>query len=106
MRAGRRNRRIALERPAMVQNALGEELPGWQMVARVWAFRKDRTATPERIAAGGITATPAVEYEIPFRRGITADMRLEDAGEIWQIAHVSEIGHREGLRLLVERPGV
>ena len=101
MKAGLLDRRLTLQRAAVLVNDYGEEIPTWLDVATVWASKED-VRDAERVAAAQVGATISTRFQIRW----TADLALigpaDQAvceGRVYGITAVKEIGRREGLEL-------
>ncbi|MFN9476363.1 phage head closure protein [Acidovorax sp.] len=75
LRAGSLNRRITIQQPAEVQDALGQPIPGWVDVASVWADIRMKSGL-EAIKAGAPVSTVQASIRIRYREGVTAGMRV------------------------------
>ncbi|TDQ63574.1 SPP1 family predicted phage head-tail adaptor [Maritalea mobilis] len=107
--AGKRDRRIKIQRYTTEQNGLGEEVKNWSALATVWA-----NVTPisdgERIEAQQVNASISTRFTI-LHSSTVADVnakdRIEypvDSGTYYDIYGVKELGRREGLEITATAP--
>jgi len=66
------------QKPAVTQNAFGEEVPGWSVVATVWA-RVETLTGREFVAQGQAQAEVTHKVHLRYRPGLEPTMRL-----VWQ----------------------
>lgn len=105
MRAGRMDRRITIERRADVQDAAGEPVPGWDLVAERWAQKRDVRGR-ERFAAEQEIGEETAVFVIRWLAGIDSSMRIRHDGKVYGIVGLAEIGRREGLEITATAQGV
>lgn len=100
--AGRLDRRIVIERLALVDD-------GYQKRPGSWAALATRPAQyvpgrgSERFAAAAENATQPAAFRIrwsPAVADVSPADRVRALGRIWTIAGVAELGRREGLELM------
>ncbi len=98
---------MALERPDMRPDALGTNIPGWVLLARVWAQKVPQRAV-EAWKAGSTASTREIMWRIRWSRQV-ADLssadRLVCDGTVYQISGVQEIGRREGIEIITVDSG-
>lgn len=82
-----RNKRIRIEAPAQVQDANGEMIPGWVLVAVVWANVFDLTGR-EYVAAGATQNSAQTRMDIEYRAGILPNMRVLLGSDAYNIESV------------------
>lgn len=105
MRAGPLDRRISIERPASVQDAAGQPVPGWELVAERWAQKRDVRGR-ERFAAEQTIGEETAVFLIRWLAGIDATMRVLHDGKVYGIEGLAEIGKREALEITATAQGV
>ena len=105
MRAGALDRRITIERPAEVQDAAGQPVPGWDLVAERWAQKRDVRGR-ERFAAEQTIGEETAVFVIRWLAGIDATMRVVHDGKVYDIQGLAEIGTRDGLEITATAQGV
>lgn len=103
--AGELDVRITFQRRQVSgQDNYGHPVYTWVDHARVWAKRKDLRGR-ETLLAQAHTPTFQTEYLIRYMVGINEQMRIEDAGEYYDIQNISRMGRKEGLLILAKVPG-
>jgi len=105
MEAGRRNRRITIQRKAAAPlDQYGHPTPGreaWEDVATVWAEVLETTAR-ERLVSAQVVAARAATVRILYRPDVDSHMRVLYKGMRWAIKSVTELGFREALEMTIE----
>lgn len=101
MEAGKLDRRISIERASTYQDETGQEVARWAPVATVWASWR-RASARETLAAAEVSAEVTDVFEIRWSN-LVAELDPKDRviydGRTYDIAAVTEIGRREGLRI-------
>lgn len=93
-------RQVDIEQRTDTVNALGETIPTWSVLhAGLWA-QKQPVRGREYFAAGQMQVPADVRYRIRYRAGITAAMRIVDAGQPFDI--VGEPIDVDGARITLE----
>lgn len=87
MKAGSLDQRITIESPGETQDENGEMVPGWTLVATVWASVVDISGR-EFVAAGAIQNKAQTKVVIRFRDGILPAMRVLHRGIAYNIEAV------------------
>ena len=88
MQIGKLRHRVRIERPATTQDpATGEMVPGWALVATVWASVEPLSAR-EFIAAQSGQSEVTARVMMRHRDVITPDMRLVHRGQVYNIEGV------------------
>lgn len=87
MNIGKLNRRIVIQAPITSQDANGEPVAGWTMVATVWASIEDITGR-EYLAAAGTQNPVQTKIAIRYRAGIVPAMRVLDGETAYNIEAV------------------
>ena len=103
MQAGKLKDRVSLQQPGEVQDALGQPIPGWPEVTKLWADIRYLSGTAA-IKADAETSMSRVSIQIRKRAGVTQAMRIVDAdGVIYQILDVlPDKQHRDRINLPCE----
>lgn len=115
MKAGQLDRRIAIQRRVVTQDAYGEENEGedaWSSLAERWASYRPIDGS-ERFAAEQFVAREQVEFLVRWDSSL-ADVTPRDRvvypiaapapeAHVYDIMAVHELGRREGLRLRTAR---
>jgi SPP1 family predicted phage head-tail adaptor len=108
MNAGRLDRRVRIEyAPAATDTKTGFNQPikSFALLREVWGSKKDLSGD-EAIRAQQLAAKVSTEFTIRYPGALeplpspSDRMRLVCEGVVYDITHVSEIGRREGLRIL------
>lgn len=93
-------RRITIQQRADLANARGEPIPTWQdLHADVWAAKQPLRGR-EYFAAGQMQTPADVRYRLRYRAGITAQMRVVDGSEVFDI--VGDPIDVDGARITLE----
>ncbi|WP_416464915.1 head-tail adaptor protein [Sphingomonas sp. VDB2] len=102
--AGRRNRRIKIQRPVADNSLKGAGSGRWKDVATVFAEVQDvLPSRGEQVSEGMTTARRPARVRMLYREGLTPDMRFVMGDRIMQIiGGPAELGFREGLEFMVE----
>lgn len=98
MRAGKRDRQITIQRPALTNNAFNEQVETWSDLATVWAQQLPSRGG-ERIAAQEIYGQSVMTFRIRYRADLTVSDRIVCQGRIWNILDIREIGRRVGIEI-------
>jgi SPP1 family predicted phage head-tail adaptor len=105
MRAGRLDRRIAIQRLAVSYSASGDPVETWSTLATRWAYAAP-VSGDERFSDPQLVAKQQNEFGVRYSADI-ADLspldRISYEGSVWDILSVSEIGRREGLKVIAVR---
>lgn len=95
--------RITIQRATEAQDAFGEPIETWVLLATVWAGMSDLIGN-ERFQAQQVDAALATRFNIQYRDDVTAKMRLIHAGVTYNIeAPLDPDGRRLELILLCSR---
>lgn len=107
--AGKRDRRIKIERYTTTQNGLGEEIETWSALATVWA-NVVPISDGERIEAQQVNASISTRFTILYSTDVD-DVNPKDrieypvgSGTYYDIYGVKELGRREGLEITATAP--
>lgn len=102
MRAGRLDRRVTLQRRALTRDVYGGEVPNWTDYATVWAGREDKRGR-EEFEAGAVRGEAQAVFRLRHRPDVRVEDRVLDAGTIWDVISVAEVGRRDMLELAAKR---
>lgn len=98
MNPGLLNRRITILRPTRSASELGAPVETWTTEATVWArYQVDKGG--EKYTGAEELARREVTFTIRHRSGITPSMRIQFAGQLYNINAVLELGLNEFLQL-------
>lgn len=102
MRAGRLDRRVAVQKKTVVMSPAGSEIRTWETVATLWMGRRDMRAG-ERFAAQQTVAeidTVFTARTHPALDEITPEgHRLIESGRIFEVQGVTQIGRNIGIEI-------
>lgn len=98
--AGSLNQRITLEQPSTGQDAAGQPVTGWEIVATLWASIRTLSGS-ETIKAGADTSVIKASIRIRQRAGITSAMRITHGSGVYQIKAVPPVVARRDFMDLV-----
>lgn len=98
MRAGELDRLITIESRTESRSATGAATYTWSPLATVWAKVKP-VRGQEYFAASQVNAQIDAVFIIRHRSDITRTMRVDYAGEYYDIQDIAELGRGEGLEL-------
>jgi SPP1 family predicted phage head-tail adaptor len=99
--AGRRDRRVTIERATTAGDSHGEDVETWAPVATRWAAVTPAPGT-ERFASAERAAEAPMRFVFRYETGLVTveDRILHEDGRRYYVASVTEIGRREGLEVL------
>lgn len=107
--AGKRDRRVKIERFTTTQNGLGEEIETWSELETVWANVKP-ISDGERIDAQQVNASITTRFTILYSSDVS-DLSPKDrieypvgSGTYYDIFGVKELGRREGFEITATAP--
>lgn len=102
--AGKRDRRIRIERFMVSNNALNEEVKAWAKLADVWAAKTD-VSDGERMRSAELSAEISTRFEVLWSAQL-ADLNPKDrieypiaSGVYFDIFSVKEVGRRQGFEI-------
>jgi head-tail adaptor len=103
MKAGRRDRRVEIQRKTRTAGFMKAGQGSWATIATVWAEVQDvLPSRSEKLSEGLDIARRPARVRMLYRSDITADMRLKMGDRIMEIvAGPVEIGRRDGLEMMV-----
>lgn len=91
--AGDLDRRITIERPALVDDGY-QETPDWAPVATLWASYH-AISDGERFSGGAARSDITARFRVRYRADITTKDRVRYEGKPFNIVAVKEIGRRQ-----------
>ncbi len=98
MRAGRLDRLITIEQPTESKDEYGATTVIWTSFAQVWASVRYDNGT-EYFSAGQVNTRIDAVFKIRPLTGITTKMRVNYAGEYFDILEKRPLGRDEGFDL-------
>lgn len=101
MRAGKRDRRIRLERLVLGQNEVLAETKSWQLIDEIWA-EKVNLRGEEKIAADQVLGLEYVVFNVLPDPRINRLCRIQyplPGGDYYQVSAIQEIGRAKGLQI-------
>ncbi len=87
MQPGRLNRKVQIQSLGASQDAFGQLVQTWSLVATVWAAIAPKTGR-ELVAAAAAASEVSVTISIRYRAGITPQMRIVFGSIIYNIVAV------------------
>ena len=87
MRAGKLNRRISVQQLAAGQDALGQPVQTWSLVAELWAHILHSSGI-EMVKAGAEMSIVRASIRVRYTRQITAGMRVLADGYTYNVVAV------------------
>jgi SPP1 family predicted phage head-tail adaptor len=99
MNAGLMNRLVVLQAPPATKDEGGELIGDWTVVASVWAYIKDQSATETQDDKSQVMTTVR-SFTIRHRSGITNAMRILHENNYWQITGIIEKSRTGYLELI------
>jgi SPP1 family predicted phage head-tail adaptor len=103
MQAGRLDRRVRIEQRVETQNAVGEAVISYVLLAEVWAEKKFLKGQ-ELFTAAQFVPEGQVMYKIRYRSDVDEKCRIVDREDTYDIVYIAEIGRREGLEISAKKP--
>jgi len=101
VRPGKLDRRIAIERAAVVQNDLGEEIESWSVWQTVWAEVLPLDGS-ERWQAQEVMAEAPTRFRLRWLPGLGVEDRIRCEDRLYDIHSINEIGRRRALEVLAK----
>ena len=95
------DRRALIESPTSARDGFGAIVPGWTVVATVWASVIPVRGA-EREAQGAQISTALYEVSIRWRSDITANCRVTVDSRVMQVRSIAEVGRRVVTKLMCE----
>jgi len=102
MNPGILDRRVTLQSLSVTRDSFGGQVETWADVVTVWASVKPLRGDEVYDATGKI-AQRAVEIKIRYREDVTTLLRLQYEAANYDITDVSELGRRDGLKLVCQQ---
>lgn len=97
-RAGRMDRRAALQSRTLAKNIYNEDAATFATFATVWAEKTELTGL-EQMQAQQLSAVVSLRFRIYWRSDVNAACRIIVDGVTYQIEYVAELGRRRFLEL-------
>lgn len=104
MRHGRMDRRIAIRRVTVTQDAYGQATRGETALATVFASRIE-LRPGDTFVGGADMTTNSVVWRIHWRSDVSERDIVSHGSERFEITALREVGRRAGLELVCERTG-
>ena len=86
------------------RGSAGSAIPGYAVLAEVWAERRDLSGR-EVVAAAQPIATAQCRFRIRWRGDFDTRARIQEGDTVYEILHIGELGRREGQEILASLPG-
>lgn len=99
MEPGRLDRRITLLRRDTTVDDWNQQVDTYTTVATIWAEVRDAGAKEREEADQKVTVRPKV-FTIRHRSDVTTMHRITYEGDTYEITGFTEIGRKEGLRIM------
>jgi SPP1 family predicted phage head-tail adaptor len=103
MQAGKMDRRVKIQRRVETQNAVGEAVISYTLLAEVWAEKKFVSGR-EIFTAAQFVPEGQVMYKIRYRPDVNEKCRIVDREDTYDIIYIAEVGRREALELTAKKP--
>ena len=87
MRTGQLNSRVTIKQLVAGQDALGQPVQTWSVLASVWANIKFLSGA-QAVRSGAETSISKVAIRIRYRADVNAGMRVEDGAMVYDIRAV------------------
>lgn len=106
MQAGKLKDFVSLQEPGTTQDEIGQEIPGWVEVAKLWANIRFLSGV-ESIKADAPTSVAKASIQIRKRAGVKTNMQIVDSdGLVYRIdAVLPDKEHRDRINLPCEVVG-
>lgn len=98
MQIGQLDRAITIQQRTVTQDAAGQEIETWSLLAVVWARIRPQKGG-ERFSAQQVVGKAVMTFRIRHRTDVTVQHRLVWDGKTWDIHDIREIGRRAALEL-------
>ena len=99
--AGKRDRKVKLERYGETRDQWNNPILGWTLISRVWASKTDVSDT-ERLRAAEVGSTLTTRFVIRWNKKV-ADFNTKDRltceGLAYDVVGVKELGRREHIEI-------
>lgn len=102
MDAGKLDRLVTIKSRDTGQDAMGQPLTTWSLVATAWANIKYLSGL-SALKAGADVSLTKTSIRIRYLAGINHGMRIESLGEVFDIQAILPVGRNEYLDLVCER---
>lgn len=101
MNIGTLDKRVSIKAQGPTQDALGQPVQSWQVVATVWGNVRYASGV-ESIKADAVTSIAKASIRIRHRVGLTSAMRAEVGGAVFEIKAVLPASRQGYLDLVCE----
>lgn len=101
MDAGRLDRIVDIQQRTTTQDAIGQPVESWSLVASVWANIRYQSGI-EAIKSDADHSIVKANLRIRYRTGITHGMRVQSGDDLFQINAVLPWGRNQYLDLVCE----
>lgn len=100
MRAGKRDRRITIQRKTVTVSPSGEPIETWADLVTVWAQARPNRGD-ERFATQQLVGSAVMTFVMRYRSdlALTVQDRLSYDGKLWDVLDIRELGRRVGLEV-------
>ncbi|MCO6358550.1 phage head closure protein [Roseivirga pacifica] len=96
---GFQDRRITIQQNTAVQNSDGQPIEGWSDLYANVPAKRIYGSGGEKEDSGQLVPHQLADYEIRYASSITTNCRVVEAGQVYEVLSVQEIGRRQGLLL-------
>lgn len=104
---GKLDRRLSVQVRGVIEDSFGGEVEGWTTLFTCYANYNPGSGGEQRVAAAQEQGQMPASFEVRHSNRTAAirvqEHRLLFDGSQWDIESISEIGRREGLRIIARR---
>lgn len=101
LRAGRKDRKIVIERLTIIQDAIGTPTETWATYKTVWA-EYIPVSGRESLAFDHLTSSEIARFIIHYISSITIQDRISFDGKSWHVRYLRELGRNRELEISAE----
>jgi SPP1 family predicted phage head-tail adaptor len=101
LRAGRRNRKVIIERATTSEEVIGAPKKTWATLRTEWA-EEIPIGGKEQLASGREMSTRISRFNFLYFTNVTEKDRLNYDGRYWDIVAIRPLGFNEGLEITAE----
>ena len=103
MYAGQMRTRLLWQASLQGQDAAGQPIDGWTDIGFDWADFRVLSGL-EAIKADALTNVTKASCRVRYREDLTPDMRVQVAGEAWQVVSIQpDVNRRRFVDVILER---